>query len=213
MLRAGVSLATIGVAVAIYLVSSAVPLPSKAEIKKYLESNQLKVGSEIVNDFQHVYYDLGSARVFVTEGDSNNTGAVASDHLIAWTKTNYGDNQRLVFIYDTFNRTTEQLTFYGNAANLDGSGGRLVWTDSSSGTSKIFFYDGGKITLVSDEKNVVRPVIDDNQIAYARHNGSDRYEVVLYNIDTNTSEIVKTGNTSNTWPRFEGNQLIIGGPY
>lgn len=213
VLRFGAVVATLILATVIYFKTSAVPLPSEAELKKHLESSELQVSSEVVNDFQHVYYDFGRVRVHITEGESNNTSPVTSGPLIAWTRTNYGDNQRLVYLYDVLTRNTKQLTFYGNASKLVMDGNLLVWEQHTAGDSKVYYYDGQQIKMIESEYTSLRPQVQDGVIAFAEHLGKGKYQVVKYYTNNREAEVVATGDTTNTWPRFEGDKLVIGGPF
>lgn len=198
----------------IYIKTSEIPTPSTNDISQYLESNDLRVGNQIVNDFQHIYYDLGRYRVSVTEGESNNVNPVTSGQYIAWISTGYGDNQRLVYLYDALSRITTQISFYGNASLLDIDSNRIVWQENVTGEPQVFYYDGHTVQQLGDRLPSLRPRIRGNSIVFAQYLAPDTYQSVLYDIDGGKTKVVSKGSASLAgWPQFKGEEITTNGPY
>ncbi|MFA6928672.1 MAG: hypothetical protein WC258_05515, partial [Patescibacteria group bacterium] len=117
-------------------------MPSRRDLESYLSQQQLQVGVEETNGFQHVYYIYKNSKISVTEGLANNTEPVVSDEYIAWVRTPYGTNQSLLYVHNVLDRTTTQITSFGNASKPDIYGNHLVWEDDSAETASVYFYDG-----------------------------------------------------------------------
>lgn len=212
--RIAVVLSTLVVAAFLYLRMSAVPGFDPDQLRDYLQQNELSVGSDVVNDFQQVYLDFRGIRSFLSSGEANHTNPVSSGQYIAWVTTQYGDNQRLVYLYDVINRTTTQITTYGNASQLDISGNHIVWQDSSSGRPEVFYYDGKSVRQIGEGLPSMRPRIQGKNIVYAQALGEDQYQSVIYHAETGESTVIAKGTANSVgWPQFLDEEITTQGPY
>lgn len=187
--------------------------PSADELKGYLKDNQLQVGVAVNGQHQQVYYLYEGKKIFVTDGASNRTWARASGNYIVWLETPYQSNNNLIYLYDVLSQTKTQLTFYGSSQRPMLDGNRVVWEDHNGEKPSIYYFDGNSAAKLTDDTYPsVRPAIHSNKIAYAQELSTDDWQVVVYNTETKQSEVFSRGQSSEAWPRFEGDQLLVDNP-
>ena len=211
--RAIFLLVAVAFAVFFYLRSSHINEPTASQIQDYLSNNELQVSTEVVNDFQQIYFVFDGQRVSVTSGKANHTNPIASGKYIVWTETPYQQNTSLMVLYDVLTKTKTQLTFTGTSLRPGMDGNKVVWEDWSSSQPQVYYYDGVTTQQISRGYPSVRPAIKDHQIAYAQELSINYWQTVVYNTQTKQQEVLATGTQEAAgWPKFVDGQFVADKP-
>lgn len=186
------------------------PPPTTDELTEYLQNNSLSVGSDVINGYQQIYYLYNDERVFVTDDAFNHTNPSSGHEFIAWVQSIDGTAQ--IFAYNVLTKASMQVSNYGTNQSpaVDTTG--IVWEKWMGDQWQLFYYDGTSIRQLTSGYTSVRPKIKDNQITYVQQLAPNDWQVIAYDLSTDQSQIIKTGNGTVAWPHFKGAEIITSYP-
>jgi subtilisin family serine protease len=146
-------------------------------------------------------YDLQTNQeIQVTNNSWDNYCPVIYGHRIAWIRNEYGE--RKIILYD-MNTQEETVIETGEFRGIDIYEDKIVYRQSGTGLVLYDISTSESKTLTTDTldnyKVCETSFVHDNKVVWAA-NG----EINLYNINTDTSEIVTSGND----PAIHGNKII-----
>ena len=179
--------------------------PTTEQLAEYLQTNQLFVSSEAINGFQQIFYSFGDSKVFLTEGNTNHSRPISSREYVTWLETIEGTNQ--LFLYNVITKSKLQLTGYSVNQNQVMDGNRVAWETWVNDRWQIMYYDGFTVRQLSSGDTAVRAAINGNKIVYAQQKTISVWDILLYDVSTNQTEIIKTTDEQNAWPRFDGDEI------
>jgi beta propeller repeat protein len=182
------------------------PAPSTEELSEYLSNNSLFVNTETVDGIRQVYYLFNGERIYITNGTNNHLSPVASGQFVTWVETIDGAGQ--IFLYDVLNKTLLRLSNYSTNQSPFISGNRVVWESWQADRWQIYYFDGQSIHQISSGDTAVRPSINANEIAYAQQSEvTKEWRVLVYDVNTQQSTVVKMGDETQAWPHYVDGQL------
>lgn len=175
-----------------------------------VKKNQIKVGSETVDEYSQVYYIDGGTKYFITSGKANSTAPSIDKSKIVWIEEKEG-NQRLV-MYDILMKNVLYLTQVGHAQDYFVKDGKAAWSWSTNDLSEIYYFDGSKIKKISKEYPSILPSFEGSKLAYAQVINSE-WRTVEVDLATGQDRIVKSGNVEKAgWPHYREGKLFTDYP-
>ena len=179
--------------------------PTVEELTEYLQSNQLYVATEITDGYQQVFYEYEDNKIILTEGKNNHTNPVSSDEYITWHKIVDGSAQ--LILYNVLTKAELQLSGYSVNQQQVMQRERVVWEQWNNDRWQIMYFDGFSVRKLSSADTAVRAAIKDDQILYAQQNNAGEWRVLRYDISTDQTEVIATGDEPNAWPHFSGDEI------
>lgn len=176
------------------------PEPTLNQLITYLQSNQLSTGTDTVKGYSQIFYSIGSDSVFITNTSTNNSGPKASGQYISWVEqSGSGGN---IILYDVLTKAKLYVTTAGTHQRPVMDGNHIVWQGWVTDRWQVFYFDGLNIKQISSGDSAGRQQIRGNQILYTQRNDQGSYTARVYNIDSDTTEILYEGEGNQAWPHF-----------
>jgi len=175
-------------------------------LAQYVTSNNVEVGSEVVDGYHQVFYIYQGDKIFITEGSQNSTLPVSNGEFMAFRKSIGGVNQ--IFLYHIPSGETIQLTYAGNNTNPKLSQGKVVWEGWIEDGWQVFLFDGKAVRQLTVGDVSVNPDIQGDEIVYARKNNRGEWRAVRYALREDRAQIVKEGLVAKN-PRFRDGKIIF----
>ena len=194
-------LLSLGVLFGVHSFATADTAPTTDELKSYLQTNQLEVGTDTVDGYQQIYYMWKGSRVFMTAANYSHIKPVASGEYVAWEGQLNGAGQ--IFLYDVVTQTLTQVTSAGTNQNPSIYNNMVMWESWDTDHWVVYCYDGiGVYQLTSSGYSAVRPKSDGKQIVFAELQ-PDGWEAWSYDLTSGQYTLLKTGDESSTaYPHF-----------
>ncbi len=183
-------------------------LEGEANLAQYLTTNNVEVGSEVVDGYHQIYYIFQDNKTFITNGSLNSTLPDTEGEYIVYRKSINGVDQ--IFLYNLISQSTIQITNSGNNTNPKISAGRVVWEGWTSDGWQVFFFDGTKVTQLTSGDLSMNPDVEGDYISYGRRDVSGTWRSVVYSISKKEAQEITIGISSKK-PKVRGNKIILAG--
>lgn len=182
--------------------------PTTSQLQEYLKKNQLQAGEDTINGYRQIHYSMNNTVVYITNDKINHTSPRVSGSKIVWLEELVTGRQ--VFMYDVLTRQKTQLTFAGNHQNPHIDGTNIVWESWNGDAFQIKHYDGQETRQISNGRESVRPVVQQNKIAYVQRIENNNWRILVYDTSSKKTEALTTVPGKHAYPRFVNGEVVPG---
>ena len=184
------------------------PAPTTSELATYLQTNQLELGTKVVDGYQQIYYTYKQQQIILTKASYNHSYQQASGPYVVWEGLFSGGSE--IFIYNVLTAAETQLTFSGTNSQPSLFGGHVVWRMWDGNHWQIEYYDGRQIRqLTRGDTSSVRGSTDGAKVIYANQLSPSDWKAESYDISSGQTSMIHEGDEATTaYPAFGPNGTI-----
>jgi hypothetical protein len=182
------------------------------EFVDYINSNDVEVGSEVVDGFNRVYYLYQGDKRYITSDGINAIQPDSKREYIAYVAQINGQGQ--IFLHNLLTNQSSQLSF--SSTNLEPKvdiNGNIAWEgwEKESGKWQVFIFDGTKVAQLTTGDLSMNPDIEDKTLVYSRKDSSGFWRAVLYSLDDEKTIDITLGDKARAPKLVNGEIYLAGG--
>lgn len=182
-------------------------LPSPRPATTNLPVSQLKIGTELIDGFNQVYYQTEDVRSYVSKGKHNHFNPTGQGSYLVWEVDAHGGTQ--IEMYNLSTGVLTSLATTGTHKHPSVDNGKAVWQTWIGDKWQIQLYDGFSTAMLPASETSVRPFIYGTTIAYAVRTDKDWF-VNTYDMSTaETSSIKYNSPHGQPWPTIIDGTLYL----
>ena len=184
----------------------------QADLALFLTTDNVDVGSEVVDGFSRIYYVFDGNKNYVSQEGLNSIQPHSVGEYIVYVTDIRGEGQ--IFLHHILSSQTTQLTF--SSTNLDPKvslDGWVVWEGwvHEEDGWQVFLFDGASTRQLTSGQLSMNPDIEGEVVVYARRDVSGVWRAVVYSKKEDKHVDVTTGESAREPKLVEGKIFLAQG--